>query len=414
MKKILFVFIVLFLIQGCINASFKKNENKSFVEYKLEDKNIIRWMKDSSQVLKIDGRMDRSLNLSEIIDTCKFVKLETNDNCLFGNIDKIRIDSTGIYIMDCKEAESIFRFDRNGHFLNKIGSAGRGPGEYFFPQDFDLFDGKVYVFNGNQSKIFKYSVDGVYLDEISLNLRCNAFSVLSSNKIVLYAENGYTNEHLGNLSHNHLFLIDKRGEIIDGDVKMDKRLKRMNFTKESACMVNQNNRVSFSPYFSNTIYEIQDTVIKLKYNIDLGKNEADIANLRDLNAYDIQEKLNSSGKVIFSGEHYETKKHLCFGLSIKNRIIEVIYDKNSRKIKYGSSYKRDGVNFLADLNFIGATKDYFIGSCGCEFLCELKKQLEISSNGNTPCKSNSIYKLIMESTPNDSPVLVFSSIKDFN
>lgn len=404
------ILISLCLIQSCTSKSSNNQETKNFAAYHGHDKNIIQLVMDSAQVLKIKDPIDGSLSREEMIDTCLFVKLETNDNCLFGNIDKILIDSTGIYIMDSREAESIFRFDREGHFLNKIGKTGRGPGEYIFPQDFDILDGEVYVFNGNQSKIFKYSVDGVYLNEISLNMRCNAFSVLSSDKIVLYAESLYPNNHLGNLSQNHLFLMNQKGEILDAAVKKDNRLSNLNFTNQSKCLFKQANGISFSPDLSDTIYEIQDTTISVKYAIDLGNNKIDIDNFSGLDGHDFYEKIGKSSKVTFDGKHFETKDHLCFSLSQKHKVIRVFYDKNSKQIKYGARLKHDKM-FYVNLDFVGATNDYFISLLGSDLLCNLNKQLEATSDTINYDRTNRFIQLVMGATLNDNPILVLSKMK---
>src|SRR5690606_33642192 len=88
---------------------------------------------DSSRVLDIAvdmAQVEDYLYVQDVIDSIRYVMLETTDECLIGNISELYVDGQFIFIVDNTIFESVFVFDESGHFLNKIGRLGRGPAEY--------------------------------------------------------------------------------------------------------------------------------------------------------------------------------------------------------------------------------------------------------------------------------------------
>jgi len=72
--------------------------------------------------------------------------LEGKRHETFGQISDIRLDSTGnIYVLDTQFSE-VRVFNPDGSFLYSIGSAGRGPGEFFMAEGIEVdSSGRVYV-----------------------------------------------------------------------------------------------------------------------------------------------------------------------------------------------------------------------------------------------------------------------------
>ena len=66
------------------------------------------------------------LNLSDLIDTYSFIKLETTPESLIGNNPGIILAKDHIIIIDMN---GVFKFDKEGKFIRKIIKFGRGPDE---------------------------------------------------------------------------------------------------------------------------------------------------------------------------------------------------------------------------------------------------------------------------------------------
>ncbi|GHT71261.1 hypothetical protein AGMMS50239_40330 [Bacteroidia bacterium] len=82
--------------------------------------------------------------------------METNENCLIGNINKVIYHNGRYFLLDQIQA-CIFIFSEEGKHLSTIHKVGTGPNEYVNITDFDV-DGSdnVYVGSGNSRKIIKY------------------------------------------------------------------------------------------------------------------------------------------------------------------------------------------------------------------------------------------------------------------
>src|SRR6056300_205469 len=77
------------------------------------------------------------LNLSDInIKDIDYIPLETNDASLFGNIHKLIVSDSCVYIIDYQQ--TILKFGTDGSFINRISKQGRGPEEYGDSFDFAI------------------------------------------------------------------------------------------------------------------------------------------------------------------------------------------------------------------------------------------------------------------------------------
>lgn len=108
--------------------------------------------------------------LSSICDTIKYIKLETSKECLLADIDKIKYHNKKLYILDRRVSKSLFIFDLEGKFINKIKRIGRGPGEYTLLQNFfiDKKNNQLVLFSDNH-KLLYFDCTGKYLSERKLN-----------------------------------------------------------------------------------------------------------------------------------------------------------------------------------------------------------------------------------------------------
>jgi hypothetical protein len=107
---------------------------------------------------KINGR---SITLSDIADDIVYVPL---DNIIpFTNFKYV---ITPDYLYVSAKGNGILKFDRKGKLIKKIGSEGRGPGEYLYGIHFTVDErtGNVYVLDPKKVKV--YSPSGIFLRDI--------------------------------------------------------------------------------------------------------------------------------------------------------------------------------------------------------------------------------------------------------
>lgn len=93
-----------------------------------EHKNNI--VNDFVPVLKINPtQASESINLSDLVDSVYYIKLETNTQCIMGRITQLLIKRKYIYVADVQQ-DMVFVFDKNGRFISRLDRKGRGEGEY--------------------------------------------------------------------------------------------------------------------------------------------------------------------------------------------------------------------------------------------------------------------------------------------
>ncbi|MGE5458374.1 MAG: 6-bladed beta-propeller [Methanococcaceae archaeon] len=126
--------------------------------------------------LKADFAKTGSIKMSELFSEIRYIPLETNQECLIGSMN-IPVFGKEI-IIKSHDNTSIFRFSEQGKFLNKIGSVGRGPGEYQDYCDVVLNGDTIYVVSNFSDNIICYSLDGVFLKNYHLNVGAHPKSLV--------------------------------------------------------------------------------------------------------------------------------------------------------------------------------------------------------------------------------------------
>ncbi|MDR0698877.1 MAG: 6-bladed beta-propeller [Tannerella sp.] len=126
---------------------------------------------DLEQIVVDIDRLKEEVDGSFLIDTdsVEVIILETNPECLIGNVKKVHLRKNKILVYD-ELTLSVFVFNRDGSFHGKIQATGSGPGEY--PptiNDMVIMDSTVGVFVPVLDKIMLYDFNGNYICDISLN-----------------------------------------------------------------------------------------------------------------------------------------------------------------------------------------------------------------------------------------------------
>ncbi|GET22775.1 hypothetical protein JCM18694_30210 [Prolixibacter denitrificans] len=131
----------------------------------------------------------------------KYQKVEVQSDSLFSQIKRIQLKTTGGYaigtLMDMKVCSryyflldnqmNIFRFDKEGNLLRKIGTKGKGPREYsnLYQFDIDTVHSRVFLLDAFSKKIIVHHFDGEYLKTIDLPYIPAAFSYMENMSFML-------------------------------------------------------------------------------------------------------------------------------------------------------------------------------------------------------------------------------------
>lgn len=148
MKNIFYLLFIALLLVSCKQRSSQVNSNDG-----------------SIQMIDIENSLSEvvpSLPLSDAASTVEIIPLETNSNSFIANIENVVTTEHDIFVSDYKDRR-VFRFSREGKFLNKIGTIGQGPEEYIQMWQFLIDEAKeeIYIVTTLQG-INVYEYDGTF------------------------------------------------------------------------------------------------------------------------------------------------------------------------------------------------------------------------------------------------------------
>ena len=102
----------------------------------------------------------KSLPLSDIATDVEIVPLEITDSSLIGSITNIYVGEQFIWLQQFKD-QSVYRFSRDGKFVNQINKQGNGPGEYIYLKNFFVDEDKRELYLESVTNgIYAYDWDG--------------------------------------------------------------------------------------------------------------------------------------------------------------------------------------------------------------------------------------------------------------
>lgn len=166
MKKY-FIFILL-LSTSCNNIDKKNNVQSTIIDF--QTLHQINYSQIEKQIIK------------EKI----YINLEAEeDSFLFNKIDNIKINNDRIFIQD-ERLKSLLVFNMDGQGITKVGTFGRGPGEYTNIADFDIdHNGYIYILDGQQDKLNIYNPDYTFRKSYPFSLETDIIKCLANNNLLL-------------------------------------------------------------------------------------------------------------------------------------------------------------------------------------------------------------------------------------
>lgn len=203
-------------------------------------------------------------------EQCKrvsLIALETNDSILIDSYPVIKLISGDNIIIESNRR--LFRFDRNGKFLNYIGKPGQGPEEYMVPGrvSYNDTDHSLYLYN---RKLQNWTLDGHLVSDLQFNDLYNlqSVSILKPDTILAIRRN-YTGD--GAMSQFIQYYT------LTGDLISETEFQSDSLTMDIAMFASPeyfrlDNAYLFRNEWDNEIYKISDKGISLFLDLDFGEH----------------------------------------------------------------------------------------------------------------------------------------------
>lgn len=216
---------------------------------------------------KIDldlSKKKSELKYSEILDSIRYIQLETKDDCLIGNINQILKDDTLLFIMDRKQ-KSIFIYNESGSFIQKINQVGKGEGEYISLTSFcvDPRKKKIFIYDEIQKKILQYNYNTNYEKDMKLGDSeiIRSVALFNNGNFIFFTPD------LISRARDGVWEVDTLGRLIKEykDVDSSHKMVWIPFPYYSNC----EGKISYYDCFTNEIFSFKKSEILCEYRFNL-------------------------------------------------------------------------------------------------------------------------------------------------
>ncbi|QIA06558.1 6-bladed beta-propeller [Draconibacterium halophilum] len=378
--KLITIAILFLVFLSCHNNNYKETEKVKSI--------------------KINPSKGQSISIEEFATELTFLKLETSQRSLFSNINKIVVNKLGIFILDKYDTRKVFHFSSNGKFINSIGMAGKGNGEYILPTDFLVNEKNQHVEivdNFTRSNYF-YDIDGNFIKRIHYkDYRITSF---------IHIPNSY---YLIKLGDNKGLSFENSHFIITND-QMNKAKVEFCPVEYDCDLININpfsnsfkNKLFFTYGFDNMIYEFMDNTATPRYKVDFGEKELNHEDLNHGDKYVIS-RLMSQDRSGYINNLIYTGNELFFNFLYNKDNFLYVFNINSENSVLISKLRLNN-EFQLQNRLLAIYDGYIIMKIDASQLCK-------QGHEGAPITQNKSYgfltidELKENVKPGDNPILI--------
>ena len=337
----------------------------------------------------------KEIMLHELASDIRYVPLETTDDCLMNNEFYI-MQYTGEDII----TSGIFHFDKNGKFLNKIGSKGQGPEEYLQGL-FAFGDWKnklLYV--QNWTTLTCYGFDGTFVRSVPTpQLNMGAAGLFDENHI-LYSNDIYYADKANPIQ---LYMVDSQnGKTVSkwrGHLEENKKYGMILTSRDF--MYNYDNSLFYKPALENVIFKILSPKKRqLVYKFDCSGKDIDVS------ADEVDPKKRFQFLSVYWAK--ETAQYLFVNYGMKNISRLGIYDKEKKT--FTNVTIKDNLAGGYDIHPAWTSDDnhllmvYYAGGL-------LQDKEKRYSTGLLPERKKELDELLKNIKEDDNPVVILVTLK---
>jgi len=337
----------------------------------------------------------KEIMLNELASDIRYVPLETTDDCLMNNEFYI-MQYTGEDII----TSGIFHFDKNGKFLNKIGSKGQGPEEYLQGL-FAFGDWKnklLYV--QNWTTLTCYGFDGTFVRSVPTpQLNMGAAGLFDENHI-LYSNDIYYADKANPIQ---LYMVDSQnGKTVSkwrGHLEENKKYGMILTSRDF--MYNYDNILFYKPALENVIFKILSPKKRqLVYKFDCSGKDIDVS------ADEVDPKKRFQFLSVYWAK--ETAQYLFVNYGMKNISRLGIYDKEKKT--FTNVTIKDNLAGGYDIHPAWTSDDnhllmvYYAGGL-------LQDKEKRYSTGLLPERKKELDELLKNIKEDDNPVVILVTLK---
>ena len=205
-------------------------------------------------------------NINKHVTNIRYVPLETNENCYLADVRKVVINADFILVSDSEG--NLFQFTSSGQFIRRIGSLGKGPGEYTYMTDFVVDNSFKNIYINTLGFLYTYDTDGNFETRLPWSSGDLQVMCIDSHNRLFYIMPD-AKQAKEKTSFDIVYVYDVNGQLLK---TIESNIVR---TKGLALFNNiyvKNDEIFYKEEFGKSICRINaDLNVDTAFQIDLGK-----------------------------------------------------------------------------------------------------------------------------------------------
>jgi len=209
------------------------------------------------------NQSEDTIKLTDLFSSVKTVRLETNEQSLIGEFNKILLYQDTLYISTGTE---ILVFDIDGNFIRKHAMHGKGPGEYLSISDIliDPEKQQIVILDATSQKTIRHDKNFGFISEFTTNRYAMNFAMGTGGNILLSCGYDTGGAELGHVE------IYKNGKLISSHLPVDpKKANYLHYRMFDLLSYYEDHVVLTIPH-NDTVYHLDSNSFYPRYTIDIG------------------------------------------------------------------------------------------------------------------------------------------------
>ena len=299
---------------------------------------------------------DKKIDFANIVDTLsyKFIPLETTNLTIIGDIEKVEVSDSIIFILD-SSIKMVYKFDFEGKYIGRIGEKGRGQGEYMEASNFIINhkDKQIILSEKSSGNILFYDFNGIFIR--SCHIDTNPFAYLPNREeIVIFS--------LPLLTSEKYELRRFKGcsdNLIGGYIPRPNYKEKEAYMSTKKYFLQHEDDYFFIPLYTDDLYRLNDDGIELIYEFGFQNNMFDYDNAELTTDFYKSQKLGKIDNFYMNNEGSYMFK-MMYG---KDSQFDVYGNIHAGTFEAGAKLNTDvPISVLFGMGAVGVYNEYFINS----------------------------------------------------
>jgi hypothetical protein len=389
---------------GC-NSETRTN----LVDDRKNQKNESETSTEKQQLHRLEIRKSlenkEELFLSSYANQIQYIPLETTPSCLISEIRSLKTIGDDIYILDTKAG--VFRFDKQGQFVNQVGKKGNGPGEYGMVFNFEIIEelNEILLYCYPAGKINVYDLQSAeFKRSFKPNFDNSGFVAFPQKQLTFIIPQSHEQN-----TPFELYRTNLQGEIIDSVA--DSRLPRISgmHASSSPRYYRNKNLLFYMDGFQDTLFSYSPNFEKeayLQFILNNSQKSNELKLERKIGEIQYTDFLHV-GAILDIGNYIFLEINQGYGLYIESKKHHMLFDKSSGQLCYCSSLINDLDNGMPFWPQFSSSKKELIASYQPYQFFEYNGSIDEKNP-----KHNKFQNMIRQLNENDNPILTIINLKE--